>query len=100
MMTNEKILPFVTKFNQNNPSVFSTIKTTLQTLCDNEVAGIKDFKLIQSRRQPANLKKILTKAESTSEPPTVKECGDKRCECCKHRLLLYLIRKACNLIGS
>ena len=55
----EKILLFVTTLNQNNPSVFSTIKTTLQTLCDNEVTGIKDFKLIQSRRQPANLKKIF-----------------------------------------
>ena len=53
----EKILPFVTTFNQNNPSDFSTIKTTLQALCDNEVAGIKDFKLIQSRRQLANLRK-------------------------------------------
>ena len=72
----EKILPFVTTFNQNNPSVYSTIKKTLQTLCDNEVAGINDFKLIQSRRQPANLKKILTKAESTSEPPIVKQCED------------------------
>ena len=77
----EKILPFVTTFNQNNPSVFSTIKTTPppppQTLCDNEVAGIKDFKLIQSRRQPANLKKILTKVQFTSEPPIVKQCWDK-----------------------
>ena len=48
---------------------------------------MKDFKLIQSRKQPANLKKILTKAEFTSEPPIVKQCGDKRCECCKHLLL-------------
>ena len=83
----EKILPFVTTFNQNNPSVFTTIKTTLQTLCDNEVVEMKDFKLIQSRREPANLKKILTKAEFTSEPPIVKQCGDKRCECCKHLFL-------------
>ena len=91
----EKILPFATTFNQNNPSVSSTIKTTtLQALCDNEVAGIMDFKLIQSRRQPANSKKILTKAEFTSESPIVKQCGDKRCECCKHLLLLdhYVFR--------
>ena len=90
----EKILPFVTTFNQNNPSVSSTIKTTLQALCDNEVAGIMNFKLIQRRRQPANSKKILTKAKFTSEPPIVKQCGDKRCECCKHLLLLdhYVFR--------
>ena len=48
---------------------------------------MKAFKLIQSRRQPVNLKKILAKAEFTSEPPIVKQCGDKRCECCKHLLL-------------
>ena len=48
---------------------------------------MRDFKLIQSRRQPSNLKKILTKAEFTSKPPVASECGDKRCECCKHLLL-------------
>ena len=75
--------------------VFSTIKTTIQTLCDNEVAEIKGFKLIQRRRQPANLKKILTKAEFTSEPPIVKQCRDKRCECYKHLLLSdhYIFRE-------
>ena len=82
-----KILPFVTTYNQNNPSVFSTIKTTFQSLCDNDVPGMRDFKLIQSRRQPSDLKKILTKAEFTSKPPMVSRCGDKRCECCKHLLL-------------
>ena len=40
-----KILPFVTTYNQNNPSVFSTIKTTSQLLCDNNVPGMRDFKL-------------------------------------------------------
>ena len=64
-----KILPFVTIYDQNNPSVFSTIKTTFQSLCDNDVPGMGDFKLIQSRRQPSNLKRILTKAEFTAKPP-------------------------------
>ena len=83
----EKVLPFVTTYNQNNPSVFSTIKTDFQALCDNEVPGMRDFKLIQSRRQPSNLKKILTKAEFTSKPPIVSQCGNTRCECCKSLLL-------------
>ena len=82
-----KILPFVTTYNQNNPSVFSTIKTTFQWLCANDVPGMRDFKLIQSRRQPCSLKKILTKAEFTSKPPTVSQCGEKRCEFCKHLFL-------------
>ena len=37
-----KIIPFVTTCNQNNPSVFSTIKTTFQSLCDNDVPGLRD----------------------------------------------------------
>ena len=66
---------------------FSTIKTTFEALCENKVVGMKDYKLIQSRRQPANLKKILTKAEFSSKPPMVTKCGDKRCECCNYLLL-------------
>ena len=58
-----KILPVVTTYNQNNPSVFSTIQTTFEAFCENEVFEMKDCKLKQCRRQPANLKKILTKAE-------------------------------------
>ena len=71
----------------NQPSVFSTIKTTFEALSENKVVGMKDYKLIQSRKQPANLKKILTKAEFSSKPPMVTKCGDKRCECCNHLLL-------------
>ena len=82
-----KILSFVTTCNQNNPSVFSTIETTFQSLCDNDVPGLRDFKLIQSRRQPSNLKRILTKAEFTSKLPIASRCGEKRCEYCKHLLL-------------
>ena len=78
---------YVTTYNQNNPSVFSTIKATFEALCGNKVVGMKDYILIQSRRQPANLKKILTKAEFSSKPPMVTKCGDKRCECCNHLLL-------------
>ena len=65
----------------------TTIKTAFQSLCDNDVPGIRNFKLIQSRKQPFILKKILTKAEFTSKPPIVSQCGEKRCECCKHLLL-------------
>ena len=47
----------------------------------NEVSGFdKELKVIQSRRQAPNLKKLLTKAEFKSREPCVKACGDKRCE--------------------
>ena len=68
--------------------ILSIIKTTFEALCENKVVGMKDYKLIQSRRQPVNLKKILTKAEFSSKPPMVTKCRDKRCECCNHLLLL------------
>ena len=57
---NEKILPFVTTFNPNNPSVYAIIKSTFESLQENEVDGMRDFKLIHSARQPANLKNIST----------------------------------------
>ena len=43
-----KILPFVTTFNPNNPSVYAIIKSTLKSLQENEVDGMRDFKLIHS----------------------------------------------------
>jgi len=60
----------------------------LKTLVNNKVGGFhNEIKLIQSKRQGNNLKKILTKAEFSSKPATVSKCGDKRCECCNY---LYL----------
>ena len=47
---NGKILPFVTTFNPNNPSVYAIIKSTFESLQENEINGMRDFKLIHSRR--------------------------------------------------
>ena len=47
---NGKILPFVATFNPNNPSVYAIIKSTFESLQENEVDGMRDCKLIHSRR--------------------------------------------------
>ena len=45
---NEKILPFVTTFNPSKPSVYAYIKFTFESLQENEVDSMSDFKLIHS----------------------------------------------------
>ena len=60
---NRKILPFITTFNPNNSNIYSTIKSSVNFLKNNSVSGFHNIKLIQSKRQPPNLKKILTEAE-------------------------------------
>ena len=80
----DKILPFVTTYNPNNPEIFNKIKDTFLSLQQNEVPGFDDMKLIQSRRQAPNLKRILTRAEFSRRKPMAQRCGKPRCECCKH----------------
>ena len=84
---NGKILPFVTTFNPNNPSVYAIIKSTFESLQENEVDGMRDFELIQSRRQPANLKNILTCVQFSMKLSEVSKCGKSKCECCKYLIL-------------
>ena len=50
---------------------------------------LQNTKLIQSKRQPQSLKRILTRAKFTTgdpivDKPKVSKCNDKRCQTCKH----------------
>ena len=54
-------ITFITTFNPNNRNICSTIKSPLISLKNNN--GFYNIKLIQSKRQSPNLKKLLTKAE-------------------------------------
>ena len=84
---NGKLLPFVTTFNPNNPSVYAIIKSTFDSLQENEVDGMRNFKLIHSRRQQTNLKNILTCAKFSTKLCEVSKCGKSKCECCKYLIL-------------
>ena len=85
--SNENILPFIPTFNPNNPNIYSTIKSSVNYLKNNNVSGFYNIKLIQSKRQSSNLKKPLTKAEFGEVLSRTFNCSDKRCECCNYLLI-------------
>ena len=76
-LSNENILPFITTFNPNNPNIYSTIKSSVNCLKNNNVSGFHNIKLIQSKRQSRNLKKLLTKAEFGEILSGTFNCSDK-----------------------
>ena len=53
----------------------------------NNISGFHNIKLIQSKRQSLNLKKLLTKAEYGEVLSGILKCSDKRCECCNYLLI-------------
>ena len=59
----DEVLPFISTFNQNNLSVYNSIKNSVEVLKRNNISGFGNIKLINSKRQPPNLKKLLTKAK-------------------------------------
>ena len=87
-LPNENILPFITTFNPNNPNIYSTIKSSVNCLKNNNVSGFHNIKLIQSKRKSPNLKKVLTKAEFGEILSSTFNCSDKRCECCNYLLMI------------
>ena len=79
-------LTFVSTFNKNNPEIFPEIKKNLQHLENNATFKkiLDNTELINSKRQPKNLKRMLTAAKFNKNHNTgVKKCGDKRCKVCE-----------------
>ena len=54
---------------------------------NNNGRGFHNIKLIQSKRQFPNLKKLLTKAEFGEVLSGTFNCSDKICECCNNLLI-------------
>ena len=80
-----QVLP--STFNSNNISVYNVIKNFVEVLKRNNVPGFESVKLTNSKRQPPDLKKLLTKVEFSNKKVAFKKCQDSRCECCKSLLL-------------
>ena len=84
----DDVLPFVTTFNRCNPEIFHEAYKNLNQLRMSERLEnlLKETKLIKSKRQPKNLKKLLTSAKFESENNLVTEgvskCKNKRCKIC------------------
>ena len=81
-ISNDTSLPFITTYNPNNPNVYEMIDKSVECLKRNKVDSFQNLKVIKSKRQVPNLKRILTKAEFSQKQVGVYKCPGKRCECC------------------
>ena len=86
---NENILPGITAFNPNNCCIYSTIKSWVNCLKNENSRGFHTINLTQSKRQTPNLNppKLLTKSKYEKILLDVFNYGDKRCECCNYLLI-------------
>ena len=77
---------FVTTHNPNNPNLWPLVNTTIDVLKTNEKMNkvLNKTSIVNSKRQPPNLKRILTKAKFSSniEEGGSSKCNDKRCGTC------------------
>ena len=83
------VLPYVSTFNPRNPELFPTIKSNIEMLKnDKKMKSIIEKKtLIKSKRQPQNLKNILSSSRYDSTKKTgsqLAKCENKRCGCCEY----------------
>ena len=103
--TKEKdVIPYVTTYNPNNPNIFPAIINNTAILKNDERMEkiLKRKTIINSKRQPRNLKSILTSSrfDRDSFPSQkVQTCGDKRCKCCQHMCTDGLIKYKGKEIG-
>ena len=84
-------IPYVTTFNPYNPEIYPDIKQ-LKTILhrNNELHEVfKNKVFLKSKRQPPNLKRLLTKAKFTNNinndcQCNVTKCNEPRCGLCKY----------------
>ena len=93
--TNSDIIPFVHTHDPGITNVFTTVKANIPILMRSERIKriIPHNKIIDSRRQPLNLKRILSRAKFQSEIGRnykVETCGDTRCGICSRDNYNYL----------
>ena len=84
---NENLIPFIVTNNKNLPSMTNIVKQSFNVLkCSSSLkTKLKNKKVIISKRQPPNLRTILTKARfnENTEQATVKKCKNAKCKLCK-----------------
>ena len=77
------LIPYVTTFNPHNPEIYPEI-----CLRDEKLKTLFSKKtLLKSKRQPPNLKKLLTEAKFSNKNETkftVTKCKEPRCGLCKY----------------
>ena len=85
---NSDVLPFVFTYNPRNPQIYQRVVSCLTIL--DESAKMKNIlehrRVVPSKRQPPNLKAILTKSKFSSRPDSgkVEWCNDPCCANCEY----------------
>ena len=84
----ENLIPFVSTFNPKNPEMFNTIRQNLPILHEDETMKeiMQNYPIIKSKRQPWNLKKLLTRAKfaEIQESPKITKCNRPNCGVCDY----------------
>ena len=57
-MSSDNSLPFITNYNPNNPNDYKMIDKSVESLKWNKVDGFENLRVIKSKRQAPNLKKM------------------------------------------
>ena len=85
--TDDKVIPYVSTHNPKNPEIYKVIQFNLPILKEDPKMNdiLSNFKIIKSKRQPNNLKRLLTKAKfSNSDHHEVIRCHRPNCGLCVH----------------
>ena len=86
--TNDNIITYVSTFNPKNPELFNSIRDKLQILQEDETMNqiLQEFQIIKSKRQPRNLKRLITRAKfnDAHESPNIRKCNKSNCGLCDH----------------
>ena len=61
----EEVLPYDSTFNPNNTEMFGILKSNMHILTNDQTIreALSESKIIKSKRQPPNLKRLITKAK-------------------------------------
>ena len=85
----EEVLPYVSTFNPNNTEMFGILKSNMHILTNDQTMreALSESKIIKSKRQPPNLKRLITKAKFTEQQikttNKVYKCKRPNCALCE-----------------
>ena len=81
----QDIIPFVHTHNPSNTKIYDVVKTTFPMLKNDEImeSVLTNSKLIASRRQAPNLKRLLSRSSLTNNKG-IKNCSERRCKTCPY----------------
>ena len=85
--TGKPIIPFISIHNPKNRGMFGLLKSNFTILKQDEKMNkiITETKFIKCKRQPPNLKRIITRSEFKEETTAyVKKCGESRSGLCDY----------------